>query len=418
MGNQHSGSSDRGWSGIGPQLLIFVCVLLVACAAAAQPSAPGRSLLPAAETARATVVGRLTDVTQLDRSGYAATLHVERVVDGTVSGGPIRVAWEELATGRPARFADGQRVLVALDDLPHGSLWRQRFPNGAALVVAANGDAFVRDPAARDVAALAAYLQLDAKAPAQARGAALVRITVEATPPLAPAALARLASLPDPGAALDASATKRLLTAAADAQTPQALRRDIIALAGHARLAAAAPQLEALARPDAELEPEALTALGEIRGLPAAQVEQLLERPQPALRAVGARFASGSIAERWLPGMVRGDPSPDVRAAAARGLAAQRTKWGLDAAIPALADSDPQVRSTAAAALGALGDPVVPTLEAVARTQPAEARGAITALVLAGPAGVAVVRRLAVDHPDEHLRAFARLALGRGPHVH
>jgi HEAT repeat protein len=119
-----------------------------------------------------------------------------------------------------------------------------------------------------------------------------------------------------------------------------------------------------------------------------------------------------------LPGLVRRDPAPAVRAAAAIALADTHTAWGLDAALPALADSDPQVRSAAAQALAALGANAVPTLDRVARTRPAEARGAITALSLAGPTGLAAVRRLAVELADERLRDFARLALGEGPHAH
>jgi hypothetical protein len=86
--------------------------------------------------------------------------------------------------------------------------------------------------------------------------------------------------------------------------------------------------------------------------------------------------------------------------------------------VPALGDADPSVRSAAATTLGALGDHVVPTLERVARTQPAEARGALTALALAGPNGEAALRRLSAELPDERLRDFARLALGQGPHTH
>jgi HEAT repeat protein len=119
-----------------------------------------------------------------------------------------------------------------------------------------------------------------------------------------------------------------------------------------------------------------------------------------------------------LPVLVREDPAPAVRAAAAAALAGTRTLWGVDAAVPALADPDPVVRTTAAQALGALGPPVVPTLEKVARTRPDAARGAITALTLAGPQGIAVVSRMADDHPDERLRDFCKLALGKGPPAH
>src|SRR5262245_7752204 len=403
-----------------PSALFCLAAVFAASAALAQPSVPGRALLPAAETARATVVVRVDEVTKLDRSGYAADVQVERAVSGTAQPGTaLRIGWEELAMKPAPRLRVGQHALIALDDLPQGSLWRQRFPAGtAALAIAAHGDAVIVEPASNDVHLIAAYLQRGSAAPASARASALVRVVVAASPLLAGAAIARLGGLPNLGGALDPSSTTQLLDAAGEAGKPLPLRREIIALVGQARLAVAAPHLERLAQRDAPLEAEALTALGQIRGLPAAQVEELLDRQQAALRAVGARFATGSLAERRLPQLLRQDPDPAVRAAAATALAATHTLWGLDDAIPALADPDPQVRSAAAQALGALGAPAIPTLETVARSQPDAARGAITALALAGPQGVAVVRQLAEDHPDTRLRDFARLALGHGPKAH
>lgn len=400
---------------------VALALLFLAAPLSAAPSAPGSALLGAAELARATVVGRVTQVTQLDRSGYAATIEVERVLGGSAERGTtLRIGWEELSSRRPPRLGDGQRVAVALEDLPAGSLWRERFPlGGGAFVIAARGDAVLVDPSAGDLDLLAGYLAT-AGGPGTLPGAtALATIAAQGSPVLAEAAVARLASLPSLGRLLDASAVDLLMRTAADAQKPLALRREIVALAGAARLSAAAPALEALAQPTAPLEPEALMALGLIRdGLPAAQVEALLERQEPALRAVGARFATGTLAERRLPPLVRSDPSPQVRAAAAAALAGTRTIWGVDGALPALGDADPLVRSTAAEALGALGPPAVPTLETTARNKPELARGAITALALAGPDGVAALRKLAADHSDEHVRDFARLALGRGPRAH
>ena len=384
----------------------------------AQPSAPSSALLAAAETARLTVAGRVSDVTRLDRSGYAATIVVDRVLAGKAQAGEsLRIGWEELSE-RPPRFADRQRIVVALDDLPQASLWRQRFPTGG-LVVASRADASLVEPSAIDLELLAAYLQPSAKSSATARGTALSHIAASGSPVLAEAAVARLTSLSNPAAALDGTAVAALMRTASDSNKPLPLRRGIIALTGRARMSAAASGLEALARPGAPLESEALTALGEIRGgLPDTQVERLLERSQPDVRAVGARFASDSLAERRLPLLVRTDPAPTVRAAAAATLAVTRTLWGVDGAVPALSDSDPSVRSAAAQALGGLGPPVVPTLEKMARTRPEAARSAITALTLAGPQGIAVVRRMADDHADERLRDFARLALGKGPPAH
>jgi hypothetical protein len=400
---------------------IGVAVALLATAAYAQPSAPGLAVLSAAETARTTVVGRVVEVVRLDRTGYAATVQVERVLSGDARpGAAVRIGWEELGGARQPRLAAGQRVLIALDELPAGSLWRQRFPpDSHALTLAAHGDAWLADPPAADLDLLAAYLQLGPRPAAAARASALARIVSAGAPVLAAAALARLASMPDAETALDANASDLLMHTAADVQKPLTLRRDIITFAGRRRLTAATARLEVLSRGGPPLAASALVALGEIRGgLPPGEVEDLLDSQDAELRAVGARFASGAIAERRLPPLVRGDPVPLVRAAAAEALAGTRTAWGVDGAVPALADPDPVVRSSAAEALGALGAPVVPALDAVARTQPAAARGAITALARAGPTGVAAVRRLMDDHPDAHLRAFARLALGQGPRPH
>jgi hypothetical protein len=402
------------------RVLAVAAVALLAASAHAQPSTPERVLLPATEHARATVVGRVDDVTKLDRSGYTATLVVERVLAGDVRPGePIRIGWEELASKPPPRLRKGQRVLIALDDLPQGSLWRERFPAGtSALAIAARGDALLIEPQSTDLELLAGYVQLGAKATPAARASSLARIAAGASPMVARAAVDRLALLPNVGHALDAAATEQLMRTAADERQPLQLRREIIVLAGQARLTAAASALEALAVRDGVFEAEALTSLGEIRGLPNAQVESLLDRKEASVRAVGARFATSALAERRLPSIVRRDPAPAVRAAAAQALVETHTIWGLDAAVPALADPDPQVRSTAAQSLGALGAAGVPALEAVARSQPAEARGAITALAMAGPQGIVVVRQLSQDHPDQRLRDFARLALGQGPHAH
>lgn len=394
--------------------------LLLAGAAVAQPSAPGAPLLAALETAPVAALGRVGEVQAIDASGYTALLTVLRPLRGTSSEARLTVLWEELARGRPTRLANGQTVLVALVDPPAGSLWRQRGRDRPdARVIAANGDALLHAPPARDVDLLAAYALLPADAAPARRAAALLDLAASASPPLAEAAVERLTAVPTLSAALPDPGLLALLATATDTQRPRALRAAIVALAGAARRPATRPALERLATPGSDLEADALRALAAVDGgLPAARAEALLERPEPALRAVGARFASGNAGERRLPALVRSDPDPGVRAAAATALAATRTAWGVDGCLPALADPDSSVRAAAASALGAIGAPVVETLANVARTRPAEARGALTALALAGPTGEAALRRLSVELPDPHLRDFARLALGQGPHAH
>ena len=394
--------------------------LLLAGAAAAQPSAPGTSLLAALETAPVAALARVGNVQAIDASGYAATLTVVRPLRGTAADARLTVLWEELARGRLPRLADGQTIVVALDDAPAGSLWRQRRRDRPeARAIAANGDALLPVPPARDVEWLANYAALPTDATAARRAAALVDLAAGASPPLAGAALDRLTVVPTLTAAMADAGLLALLATAADTQRPRALRIAIVALAGAARRPASRPPLAQLARPGSDLEADALGALAAVDGgLPPARAEALLDRPEPALRAIGARFASGNAVERRLPALVRGDPDPSVRAAAATALAATHTEWGVAGCLPALSAPTPSVRATAAGALGAIGAPVVPTLEDVARARPDQARGAMTALALAGPTGEQALRRLSVELPDPHLRDFARLALGQGPHAH
>jgi hypothetical protein len=393
---------------------IALCLLLAPLPATAQSSAPGRALLAAAETAQLAVVGRITAPSAVDRTAHVAGLAVERTAAGVPPAAP-RITWEQLGGG-PARFADGQRVLVALEPIPSGSLWQRRFPSRDVLAVGARGDAFLLDPSDGDVDALTAYLQLGSGTVPQVRGAALVRLAGADSSLLATAAVERLGAR---DTQLDRDSGMKLLTIAADQHRPHSLRSAILARLGASGLPSMAPEIEPLARPGSSVEAEALEAIGTLNGgLAADRVEALLDRDEPAVRAVGARCATGALAARRLPSMTRADSAPTVRAAAARALAATRTVWGIDGAVPALADPDGQVRAAAAQALAALGSLGVPTLEAVAASNRPEARGAITALALAGPDGQASVRRLATQHRDERLRDYARLALGQGPHSH
>ena len=398
----------------------FGAGLLLAGAAAAQPSALGAPFLAAVEAAPVTALARVDSTQAVDTSGYVATLTVLQPLRGTTASAPLTVLWEELARGRPPRLAGGQTVLVALADLPAGSLWRQRAASHpGARAIAADGDALVHDPSARDVELLARYAALPPGADPTPRAAALIGIAGSASPVLAGAAVDRLRTVPQLTAAIPDAALVALLETATDGERPPPIRVAIVELAGAARRPATRPVLEQLARPGGALEAEALTALAAVDGgLPPARAEALLDRPESAVRAVGARFITGNPVERRLPSLVRSDPDGRVRAAAAVALAKTHTAWGVDGCVPALADPDPLVRSAAAEALGALGAPVVPTLEDVVRTRPAEARGALTALALAGPTGEQALRRLSVDLPDPKLREFARLALGQGPHAH
>lgn len=392
--------------------------LLLAGAVAAQPSAPGAPLLEAIDRAPITALVRIDGVAPIDASGYAATATVLRPLRGIDGGATRTVIWEELARGRLPRLATGDVVVLALIDPPSGSLWKQRLaPRAGALTIAGDGDALLRRPPPRDVDLLVRYA--DAGVEPLPRAAALLEIAGSASAPLAGMAIQRLRADPALVAAIPEKGLLALLDWAADGERPMAERAAIVALVGSARRPATRAPLEQLAKPGGLLEAEALIALATLDGgMPASRAEALLDRPQAPIRVVGVRALSGAAVERRLPELVRGDPDPRVRAAAAAALAATQTKWGVDGCVPALADGDPAVRSGAAEALGRLGGAVVPQLEEVARTRPAEARGALTALALAGPTGEQALRQLSANLTDPKLREYARLALGQGPHAH
>ena len=391
--------------------------LLLAGAAAAQPGAPRAPFLAAVESAPVTALARVDSAQPVDTSGYVATLTVLRPLRGTTASAQLTVLWEELRAGTRRGWRAARRC-----SSPSPISRRDR--SGASAPPTARracdrrrrrrADARSLRPRRRAAGALCSA---GAGGRPALRASALIGIVGGASPVLAGAAVDRLRTVPSTHAAIPDAALVALLETATDGERPPPIRVAIVELAGAAP-AGNAPVLEELARPGGALEAEALTALAAVDGgLPPARAEALLDRPESAVRAVGARFVTGNAVERRLPSLVRSDPDARVRAAAAVALAKTHTAWGVDGCAPALADPDPLVRSAAAEALGALGAPVVPTLEDVVRTRPAEARGALTALALAGPPGEQVLRRLSVDLPDPKLREFARLALV-SPHAH
>jgi hypothetical protein len=139
----------------------------------------------------------------------------------------------------------------------------------------------------------------------------------------------------------------------------------------------------------------------------------LAARHSAPLRAAGARFASGAALNQ-LPRVLKSDPAPSVRQAAAERWLAKQGVAGIDAARPSLRDSDREVRLAALMALARLGPPAVPALENEIATAPPEAaRVAVGALALAGGSeALRALRELAETHPDEGVRLLARTALG------
>jgi hypothetical protein len=358
-------------------------------------------------------------VRALDRHGYAAPLALERILAGAPPGAeaePLAIAWEELAPSRPARFAAGERVLLALEPAAD-SIWRARLEGAQAWVVAGGGEAFARAPGAAEVEALAAYL---APAPGLRAGPeaarALVALAAAASTPLAEGALDALDALAEPALAAAAPDLAALL---GDRARPLEPRRRIARLAGARRLEPLRPALLGLlAEPDTEasLRGDALVALSALGGgAPAELRARALEGGDAELRAAAVR-AAPPLPAAQLAALATRDPAPGVRAAALESLRGLPAAVASGPTLAALEDPDPRVRETAIRAAGALGEPAVPALYERAMDADVErARAPLAALALAGAAGAGALERVSLEHPDERVRALARVLLGQEP---
>jgi hypothetical protein len=380
----------------------------------------GTRLLEALETAPLTVVGRFEAPTPLDRHGWRAPLVVETVLVGAAPGdAPLPVVWEELSAARAPRFAKGDRVLVALEPLTGGSLWRERIPDVAAYLrtrrVAQKGLAFVRGPSLGSVLQLEHYLALPAAERAGAAGQArLLALAAEAEPALAVSAARQLAVGATPGA-VDAARVPLALEALTRAAREPGLEGPLLDWVERARPAGLADAIDrALEGPAPTPSPWIAARARLPGGVSADALARLLEDPSPARRATAARAAPRSQQAR-LASLVRSDPAAEVRSAA---LARYATLAGPDAAetvLAAFADRDPMLRREAAELAARLGTGVVPRLRDVALGWPDPApETAVLALRLGGSAAAAaVLAELADAHPDARIRSLAALAIGR-----
>lgn len=380
------------------------------------PAAGGRGFLRAAESAQAVLLGTVHGPTQLDLHGWKADLAVERVVAAKATpGSTLHVAWEELATARPPRLAEGDRVLVALVPLPSGSLWMQRFPKRDALALGAGGQAFLRSPAPATLDLLQHYLALAPPARERPEGVALLAGLVEDGAALmTDEALERLDEVPGLGEQLTPEAAAGLGRVVDDRGRPAETRARLSALIGRRHLLALRPSLERATRPGSGIEAAAWDALAELDGgLTPDAVRALVERPDPALRRVAIDHAGRVLPEGRLAALLRHDPAAEVRRAAVRALLAAFGDGALETVPPALFDPDPAVRTEAARGLGALGSKAVPTLRSLVEGREArDATGPIAALSLAGPDGQAALRDIAEHSSDPAVRRLAEIALG------
>lgn len=402
-------------------LAAFVC----AVAAHAQPAAApgGAPVLRGAEGARRVVVARIDSVGQIDRHGWRATLVVERDLLTAAPGETpttetLAIGWEELAEGRPPRFASGDRVLVALEPLPGQTLWRQRFPKRDGFAVAERGTAFLRDPDPATLDGLARYLRVAPAEREESPGVeALAELVRSAAPPVAEGAVARLDSVPGLGGKLREPAALALGAALGSAGRPESLRRSLLRLATARKLDGLRAPIADLAAVAGPLAGDAWAALAALDGgLPADTVKRLLDNADPAVRAVAVRYAAGTSEESRALVAARSDPSPDVRAAALEAEIATGSPAALEAGFAALDDPVPNVRVTASEALGARGAEVVPRLREMALARSGRsASGPLGALAFAGAEGQAALLELSHTHPNAETRGLARMLLGLDP---
>lgn len=387
-------------------------------------TAGGVDLLASAARAHAVVVGTVTQPSRVDVTGWRAELRIDTVLSGSlVLGDVVTLAWEELSPSRAVRFGDGVRVLVVLDALPTQSLWRKRFPardqSRPVLVVAARGEAFLVRPEGPTVYALQHYLALTQRARAEGPGtrwlAELVRV---ATPSLAREALALLDA--EPGRLDDVSeeGASALLAAARDDTRDADLRGGALRLAARHRIAGTREIVLELGAPGSPTRVDAYRALAMLPdGLTPEESERTLDDADPALRVVGLEIAGRNLPRARVVRLLR-DEDPAVRVAAGRAVLA-REDAGIVDVVALLDDPDASVRTGIAESIGARGADAIPPLRAVVDTGSERAAlAAILGISRAGKGAGAALGEIAEKHPNESVRAFAKLGLGEAPSSH
>lgn len=399
---------------------------MATAAAAAPPRAvSGEHLIGAMEAAPATVVGEVLEVQQLDTHGYLGRLRVESALVGKAAPGlELHIAWEELAPSRAVRFAEGDRVLMALEPLPGASIWLGRIPDPdlrtRTVSPALAGDAFLRNPSPGSLDLLSHYLMLEPGIREGPTGVSyLAWLAAVAELPLAASAVARLAEVPALDERLEADGAEALVVALLRTDAPAALQDALLALVEKRRLETLRPALRAQVPADAPPPPLVISALASLDGgLTHEELARLAEgETSVEERRVAARWARGTEAADLLARLVRDDPDPAVRSNAVARLVELEGAGGASRAAAALYDPEPAVRTSAATSLGSLGAAAVPELVTVTeRGDRDAAQAAVAGLLLTRSAeGDEALRQIAKDHPDPGVRNLARLALGEDP---
>lgn len=412
-----------GISGFVGLLAIFVMSGLPATA-----GSPSAGLISTLETAPAVIVGTVSSVSPLKHAAYLARVDVERdlrpgAVDDDASTAPdeVVVVWEEPAPSLPARFEAGHFVLLALEPMPTASIWKARLPDaalrGRALAIAESGNAFLRRPSSFDLTTLDHYLALSGDArEGDAGSIRLADLTAGGSPDLARAAWSRLETIlagrsrPVPPRAATALVTALARTDAGD------LPDRIVAWIDRARPQELRPPLDArLAAEDDDSKPVPwLSAAAALDGeLAPTSTMDLAASPDEARRLLAARRAGGDVAPKILPGLIRDDPSPAVRAAALARWVALRGELAMPETLRALEDPVASVRMQAAESMAGFGSPAIyPLVDETHRGTPDSARIAIVALSMMGEEARIELVTIAETHEDEAMRTLARVALG------
>jgi HEAT repeat protein len=407
---------------------LVVGLALLAGAAAAEPplaaptpAAESTDLFAALESAPLVVVGTIAGRTALDAQGWRANVVVESTLVGAAApGAPLVIAWEELAASRPPRFGNGDRVLLALEPLTAGSLWRQRFGDPKALLaargIAQQGSAFLRAPSLGSTTLLEHYLLMPAEirdGPAGER--LLIALAADAERPLAVSAATRLTTLTGE-ATLGVEEAQDVLRALARADSDAELAAPLLIWIERRQPVGLAPALDAALAAPTKAPATFVQARGVLgEGLAPERARALLASKSAAHRAATAGVSGPDQAGR-LAQLVRSDPAPEVRLAALRRLAQLRGPASLDTVLQAFDDENAEVRNEAALLAAAFGPTVVPRLREVADGWPWPAsQTAVVALRSANsPESTAALVHLADEHPDERVRTMAAVALGRG----
>lgn len=397
--------------------------LLGASSALAQANRATGSVdvIAALESAPGAVVAEVVETRRLDRQAWSATLAVETPLRGGLArGAQVSIAWEELAPSRRARFARGERILVALEPLSGASIWLGRIPDPkartATLSPALRGDAFLRRPSIRAVRVLEHYLALSPEGRADTPGIGyLAELAARAELPLARSAVERLGERPELDGRLDPGGAQLLVDALLRPDSTAQLQDAVVELVGSRQLESLREPLQRATQQDTLAPAAVYAALARLDGeLSAGTTERLLQT-EASYRAVAARHAGGPNSGDLLGRLIRTDPDAAVRSAAIERLLELEGRAALPRVATGLYDRELDVRMTAAQGLGSLGAAAVPELERTAdRGDREAAQAAVAGLMLTeSREGREALGRIADAHPDEAIRKLARAALGQ-----